>query len=216
VRTGGEFELYEYAAESYIHTMTRASPLPSIAPVAAPGPPWLRQRTQAKARILVEALPYMGEHAGRIVVIKLGGSAMIGGLLDRFAEDVALLRLAGIRPIVVHGGGLQVTEALNRSGVRTIGLSEDGSHLLMAGYWLEVDGQDRSSALDAAGPQAGGAASAAVVIEPAPQPTSVASAKEAEPAKPPGAAPPAVKAGSPSKRAPAKAPPLKRDPTFGF
>jgi serine/threonine protein kinase len=70
-----------------------------------------------------------------------------------------------------------------------------------------------SSALDAAGPQASAAAvpSAAVVAEPAPQPTSVAPASEAEPAKPP-----AVKAGSPSKRAPAKTPPLKRDPTFGF
>lgn len=73
---------------------------------------------------------------------------MAGGLLDRFAEDVALLRLAGVRPIVVHGGGPQVTKVLNRRSVRTIGLSEDDGHVLMAGYRLDADGQGRSSTID--------------------------------------------------------------------
>ena len=120
--------------------MPQASPLPTPAQAQTPPspPPWIRQRTQAKARVLVEALPYMREHAGRIVLIKLGGSAMAGGLLDRFAEDVALLRLAGVRPIVVHGGGPQVTEALNSRGVPTIDALEDDSHVLMSGYRLDA------------------------------------------------------------------------------
>ncbi len=81
-------------------------------------PPEVRQRTVAKARILLEALPYMKEHFGTTVVVKLGGSAMAEpGLLASFAEDVALLRLAGIRPVLVHGGGPQVSEVSRRLGL---------------------------------------------------------------------------------------------------
>jgi acetylglutamate kinase len=71
-----------------------------------------------KARILVEALPWLERFHGRTIVIKYGGSAMTSPELGRaFAEDVAFLRLAGIRVVVVHGGGPQITAHLDRLGV---------------------------------------------------------------------------------------------------
>ena len=81
-------------------------------------PPEVRQRTLAKARVLLEALPYFREHAGSTVVIKVGGAAMDAGrLAESFAEDVALLRLVGVRPVIVHGGGPQITEMAARLGI---------------------------------------------------------------------------------------------------
>ncbi|MEX2459654.1 MAG: acetylglutamate kinase [Actinomycetota bacterium] len=81
-------------------------------------PPEVRQRTLAKARVLLEALPYFREHAGSIVVIKVGGAAMDAGrLAESFAQDVALLRLVGVRPVIVHGGGPQITEMAARLGL---------------------------------------------------------------------------------------------------
>ncbi len=83
-------------------------------------PPQVRERTIAKARTLVEALPFMREHWGRVVVVKYGGAAMDRtGLSRSFAEDVALLQHAGIHPVVVHGGGPQVTELAGRLGIET-------------------------------------------------------------------------------------------------
>jgi acetylglutamate kinase len=79
----------------------------------------VRQRTLAKARTLLEALPYMREHFGRTVVVKLGGASLEDPrLVERFAEDVALLRMVGVRPVVVHGGGKQVTALSERLGIR--------------------------------------------------------------------------------------------------
>jgi len=81
-------------------------------------PPAVRQRTLAKARILLEALPYMREHRGQVVVVKLGGAAMSEPhLTESFAQDVALLWLAGIRVVVVHGGGPQITAVSERLGL---------------------------------------------------------------------------------------------------
>ena len=81
-------------------------------------PPQIRQRTVAKARTLLEALPFMREHAGKAIVVKVGGAAMgSGGLAPWFAEDVALLRSVGIRPVVVHGGGPAVTTMSSRLGI---------------------------------------------------------------------------------------------------
>jgi acetylglutamate kinase len=78
------------------------------------------QRTLAKARVLLEALPYMKEHSGKTVVVKLGGAAMVDpGPASSFAEDVALLRLAGVRVVVVHGGGPQISELSERLGIET-------------------------------------------------------------------------------------------------
>jgi acetylglutamate kinase len=75
-------------------------------------------RTMGKATILMEALPYIQAFKGRIVVIKYGGSAMVDGALRHsFAGDVALLSTVGIRPVVVHGGGPQITEAMVTAGL---------------------------------------------------------------------------------------------------
>ncbi len=83
-------------------------------------PPQVRERTLAKARTLVEALPFMQEHWGRVIVVKYGGAAMDrSGLSRSFAQDVALLQHAGIHPVVVHGGGPQVTELAGRLGIET-------------------------------------------------------------------------------------------------
>jgi len=80
--------------------------------------PHVRERTRTKARVLLDALPYMAEHSGHVVVVKLGGAAMEDpALADRFAEDVALLRLVGVRPIIVHGGGPQVSALSERLGL---------------------------------------------------------------------------------------------------
>ena len=71
-----------------------------------------------KAAVLVDALPWLARFHGKIVVVKYGGNAMISPDLRRaFAEDVMFLRYAGLRPVVVHGGGPQITEHLQRLGI---------------------------------------------------------------------------------------------------
>jgi len=71
-----------------------------------------------KAKTLVEALPWLARFHGRTVVIKYGGNAMTDdSLRAAFAEDVVFLRYAGIRPVIVHGGGPQITAHLDRLGV---------------------------------------------------------------------------------------------------
>lgn len=83
-------------------------------------PPQIRQRTVAKARTLLEALPFMREHHGKVIVVKYGGAAMdTVGLASSFAEDIALLQSAGITAVVVHGGGPQVTNLSERLGIET-------------------------------------------------------------------------------------------------
>jgi acetylglutamate kinase len=70
-----------------------------------------------KAAILAEALPYIQEFAGRIVVVKYGGHAMEDpALADLFAQDVVLMRHVGMNPVVVHGGGPQITHLMARLG----------------------------------------------------------------------------------------------------
>ncbi|UUV31175.1 acetylglutamate kinase [Amycolatopsis roodepoortensis] len=71
-----------------------------------------------KASILIEALPWLQRFHGATVVVKYGGNAMIDeSLKQAFAEDMVFLRMAGLRPVVVHGGGPQITAMLNRLGV---------------------------------------------------------------------------------------------------
>ena len=71
-----------------------------------------------KAAVLVEALPWLRRFAGAIVVLKYGGSAMADDELKRaFAQDVVFLRSAGLKPVVVHGGGPQISAMLNRLGI---------------------------------------------------------------------------------------------------
>ncbi len=73
-----------------------------------------------KAAILVEALPYIRRFAGKVVVVKYGGNALAGtsdhDALALFAEDIVLMRLVGMRPVVVHGGGPQISEMMRRLG----------------------------------------------------------------------------------------------------
>ena len=74
-----------------------------------------------KAQVLVEALPWLARFSGKTVVVKYGGHAMSElSLRDSFAEDVVFLRYAGIRVVVVHGGGPQITSVLDRLGVETV------------------------------------------------------------------------------------------------
>jgi acetylglutamate kinase len=74
-----------------------------------------------KANLLVEALPWLERFHGRTVVVKFGGNAMTDRALQRaFAEDVVFLRYAGLRPVVVHGGGPQITAQLDRLGIETV------------------------------------------------------------------------------------------------
>jgi acetylglutamate kinase len=79
-----------------------------------------RSQAPAKAGVLVEALPWLERFHGRIVVVKYGGHAMTDERLRKaFADDLVFLRYAGIRPVVVHGGGPQITAHLDRLGVES-------------------------------------------------------------------------------------------------
>ncbi len=69
------------------------------------------------ANILTQAMPYIRRFHGKTIVVKYGGNAMIDkGLQAAFARDVVMLKLVGLNPIVVHGGGPQIEEALNKVG----------------------------------------------------------------------------------------------------
>ncbi|MGQ3113977.1 MAG: acetylglutamate kinase [Hydrogenophaga sp.] len=84
--------------------MTEPSDITSIAP-------------RDKAEILAQALPYIRKYHGKTMVIKYGGNAMTDPALQQdFAEDVVLLKLVGINPVVVHGGGPQIETLLKRLG----------------------------------------------------------------------------------------------------
>ena len=69
------------------------------------------------ASVLTEALPYIRRYEGKTVVIKYGGNAMVDeNLKNRFARDVVLMKLVGINPVVIHGGGPQISQLLERVG----------------------------------------------------------------------------------------------------
>src|ERR1700734_1779744 len=74
--------------------------------------------TEVKAQVLAEALPWLTQLHGKIVVVKYGGNAMTNDTLRReFAADMAFLRNCGIHPVVVHGGGPQISAMLKRLGI---------------------------------------------------------------------------------------------------
>ena len=80
-------------------------------------PDVLQPTAMEKASILADALPYIREFTGRTVVIKYGGHAMEDpALADLFAQDVVLMRLVGMNPVVVHGGGPQISDLMRRLG----------------------------------------------------------------------------------------------------
>jgi len=72
----------------------------------------------SKARILTEAAPYIKAFSGQTVVVKYGGSAMVDeDLRNSFAGDISLLKLFGLKPVVVHGGGPHISRAMGQAGV---------------------------------------------------------------------------------------------------
>jgi acetylglutamate kinase len=73
------------------------------------------EKAREKARVLMEALPYIKEYYGKTVVVKFGGNAMEKGeLKERFASDIVLMRYVGMNPVIVHGGGPQITDYMQR------------------------------------------------------------------------------------------------------
>ena len=77
-----------------------------------------QDQAAAKAAVLIEALPWLKRFHDEIIVVKFGGNAMIDDELKRaFAEDMVYLRYAGVKPVVVHGGGPQITAELTRRGI---------------------------------------------------------------------------------------------------
>jgi acetylglutamate kinase len=74
----------------------------------------------AKAKTLAEALPWLKQYHGKTIVVKYGGNAMTDeGLKKAFAEDIVFLRYAGFRPVVVHGGGPQISSMLDRLDIKS-------------------------------------------------------------------------------------------------
>ncbi|MFF6835885.1 MULTISPECIES: acetylglutamate kinase [unclassified Streptomyces] len=99
-----------------------APPPPPAAPCSCSPAPAGRAEPAAlpKARVLAEALPWLARHRGRTVVIKFGGNAMVDARLKAaFAQDVLFLLHAGLRPVVVHGGGPQIGAQLDRLGLES-------------------------------------------------------------------------------------------------
>ncbi|PPI35383.1 MULTISPECIES: acetylglutamate kinase [unclassified Rathayibacter] len=79
-----------------------------------------REAAPGKAATLIESLPWLQSFHGRTMVIKFGGNAMVSEELQRsFAQDMVYLRYAGIRPVVVHGGGPQISRMLDRLGIES-------------------------------------------------------------------------------------------------
>jgi acetylglutamate kinase len=73
-----------------------------------------------KASTLIDALPWLERFYGKVVVIKYGGNAMLSPQLQAaFAQDIVFLRYAGLKPVVVHGGGPQITDHLNQLGIQS-------------------------------------------------------------------------------------------------
>lgn len=75
---------------------------------------------QQKVSVLIDAMPWIEQFKGAVVVIKYGGNAMVDDNLKRaFAQDIVHLRLLGLKPVVVHGGGPQISDMLNRLGIES-------------------------------------------------------------------------------------------------
>ena len=79
-----------------------------------------RKEAQTTAQVISRALPYIQRFAGKTVVVKYGGNAMVDdGLKESFARDLVLMKAVGINPVVVHGGGPQIGELLERLNIKS-------------------------------------------------------------------------------------------------
>jgi len=95
-------------------------------------------RHQRTVQTLIEALPYIRRFQGSTMVVKYGGAAMTSPqLAEQFAKDVVLLKLVGMRPVIVHGGGLEITRQVSRLGMEPVFV--DG-HRVTDAATLEVAG----------------------------------------------------------------------------
>jgi hypothetical protein len=83
-----------------------------------------RRDASSKAAVLVEALPYIRRFADKIVVVKYGGNALAGATesdaLALFAQDIVMMHAVGMRPVVVHGGGPQISDLMARLGKQAV------------------------------------------------------------------------------------------------
>ncbi len=76
---------------------------------------------EVRAKVLIEALPYLRQFYGKTVVIKYGGHAMVNeALKEAFAQDVVLMKYVGLRPVIVHGGGPQISEVMDKMGIKPV------------------------------------------------------------------------------------------------
>jgi acetylglutamate kinase len=117
---------------------------------------------EQRARVLIEALPYIRRFAGSTIVVKYGGHAMTDPALARlFADDIVLMHAVGIRPVVVHGGGPQISELMERLGLTPVfkdGLRVTDADSLDVARMVLVGkiGRDIVSAINIHGPLAVG------------------------------------------------------------
>ncbi len=76
---------------------------------------------EVRAKVLIEALPYLRQFYRKTVVIKYGGHAMVNeDLKEAFAQDVVLMKYVGLRPVIVHGGGPQISEVMAKMGIKPV------------------------------------------------------------------------------------------------
>jgi acetylglutamate kinase len=76
-------------------------------------------RWRSTARILVEALPYILQYDGKTIIVKYGGHAMTEGVTEDFAQDIILMKQTGMDPVIVHGGGPQIGQMLDRLSIKS-------------------------------------------------------------------------------------------------
>ena len=113
-------------------------------------------QTNQTASVLIEALPYIQKFHGKTIVIKYGGNAMIDEALKHsFAHDIVLMKLVGINPIIIHGGGPQINELLDKleiqskfiNGIRVtdektmevVQMVLGGFHMVLVGFRMVLD-----------------------------------------------------------------------------
>jgi hypothetical protein len=91
-----------------------------------------------KAQTLIESLPWLQNFHGKVVVVKFGGNAMVDeALAEAFAQDMAYLRWVGIKPVVVHGGGPQISAKLKELGIWLVGTGDEATQSL---YDIDLKG----------------------------------------------------------------------------
>ena len=79
-----------------------------------------RKQAENIASVLSEGLPYIQKFKDKVIVVKYGGAAMTEeSLKENFTRDIALMRLVGMKPVIVHGGGPQIGKALDKAGVES-------------------------------------------------------------------------------------------------